>query len=374
MDGDKIVHARAALRELVGQLGDGDRFARVSYADDAQVVAPLAPATDGARRGWLASVDGIVPGGGTNMSAGLDLGLATIAEAREGHRLPRVSLISDGLANMGDSSHQGLVARAQRCARGELPLTTVGVGTAFNEYLMSALADAGTGNYYYVQDATDLSQVFAREFGAARATVASGLAVEIEPGPGVRVVEAAGYPLEAAGDKIVFHPGALFAGQERRIWVTLAVPNDSPAEHALGRCTLAYSDGDVRKTIALPALPRIASVVSADDFFARVDPDLWARGVVVEDYSKMQHDVARLVKDGRHDQAVATMQRFRQQAAGMNGRLASPEVQRKLEALDALEASMADAFQGADQRAKQNALSKVGSAAAWDARRAGSKY
>ena len=66
-------------------------------------------------------------------------------------------------------------------------LTTVGVGADFNEYLMTALADAGTGNYYYLKAGDDLASVFAREFDAARATVASGLAVRIEPADGVRV-------------------------------------------------------------------------------------------------------------------------------------------------------------------------------------------
>src|SRR6476661_8401077 len=103
-------------------------------------------------------------------------------------------------------------------------LSAIGVGADFNEQLMTALADAGTGNYYYVQNAHDLGSIFAREFDAARTTVATGLAVRIDPADGVQVLDAAGYPLEHDGGSVVIRPGSLFAGQERRIWVTVAMP------------------------------------------------------------------------------------------------------------------------------------------------------
>ncbi len=61
---------------------------------------------------------------------------------------------------------------------------------------MTALADAGTGNYYYLRSSENLASVFAAEFDSARATVAPGLDVRIDPGEGVAVLDAAGYPLE----------------------------------------------------------------------------------------------------------------------------------------------------------------------------------
>ena len=103
------------------------------------------------------------------MSAGLDLALATVTPLRAAGRSPRVILISDGLANQGDASLEGLVARAQRATRAELPLTTVGVGVDFNETLMTALADAGGGNYYFVERSTELAAgLRARVRGRAR--------------------------------------------------------------------------------------------------------------------------------------------------------------------------------------------------------------
>src|SRR6185436_1731196 len=43
MSGDKIEQARAAVLQLVAQLGPQDRFALVTYSDSAQVALPLSP-------------------------------------------------------------------------------------------------------------------------------------------------------------------------------------------------------------------------------------------------------------------------------------------------------------------------------------------
>jgi Ca-activated chloride channel homolog len=252
-------------------------------------------------------------------------------------------------------------------------LSTIGVGADFNESLMSALADAGTGNYYDLRDAKDLGPVFAREFDAARTTVASGVAVEITPGRDVRVLDAGGYPLERDGERVVFRPGSLFAGQERRIWVTLAVPQGAPAEHELGRFALAWGEGAARTTLALDDVPRVACVARADDFFARLDGSTWARSVVVDSYNKMQEEVAREVKAGRRDEALQRLRQFKDETTSMNARVKSPAVSAQLDALAPLERDVAAAFEGADQAAKQNELSKEKSAAAVDARRVGAK-
>jgi Ca-activated chloride channel family protein len=373
MDGEKLEEARAAIRALVAQLDPQDRFGLVVYSNDATLVIPLANADAGARDRWLATVAAIHADGGTNMSSGLDLGLDALEHGRAAGHAQRAILLSDGLANHGDASHDGLVRRAARAVHGEYMLTTVGIGADFNEELMTALADAGTGNYYYIRVGDDLASVFAREFGAARTTVASGLAVRIEPGRGVRVVDAAGYPLEAVPGAVRFRPGSLFAGQQRHIWVTLAVPSQAVGEADLGRFTLSYGSGNEPTTLAFTDVPRVACVQSADDFYAGIDVPSWSRSVVVDAYNSMQQHVARAVKAGRRDEAMKAIGTFRAATAPMNAHLQSPAVAAQLQAVDKLEADVGAAFNGPDQAAKQNELSKARSAEALDLRRAGSK-
>jgi Ca-activated chloride channel family protein len=284
-----------------------------------------------------------------------------------------VILISDGLANQGDASREGLVRRAGRAARGEYVLSAVGVGADFDEQLMTALADAGTGNYYYLERASDLASVFAREFDGARNTVASALAVEIEPADGVEVRDAAGYPLAREGRTVVFRPGALYAGQERRIWVTLAAPHGTLGEQPLGRFSLSYGDAAGRTTLTFGETPRVVVVAAEDDFFARVDKSAWSDGVLVDAYNAMQATVAREVKAGNKQKALDRITEYRAEVGRMNDALQVPAAAAKLEESHDLERDVVGAFEGPDQPARQNALGKARGAQALDARRVGSK-
>jgi Ca-activated chloride channel family protein len=345
MAGDKIEHARAAVRALINGLGEGDRFALVTYSDGAQAAIPLGAIAD--RRQWLAIVDSIGTDGGTNLSSGLDLALGMIDGARHAGRAPRVVLISDGLANQGDASREGLVARASRAARGEYALSAVGVGADFDEGLMAALADAGTGNFHFLASAAGLDRILAAEFATARETVASGLRVAIEPADGVEVVDAAGYPLAHEAGAVAFRPGDLFAGQERRIWVTLRVPSNAAGVVSLGRFSLEYGAGGEHHRLAFAETPRVAAVADEQHYFASLDAKSWERSVVVDQYNALRRSVATAVKDGRERDAVAEIQKYRAGVAARNEKVQSPEVTRQLAEAERLEARMQDAASGA---------------------------
>jgi Ca-activated chloride channel family protein len=307
------------------------------------------------------------------MSRGLDVAVRVVEAAKGAARAARVILISDGLANQGDTSLEGLKARASRVTRWEHVLSAVGVGEDFNEFLMSSLADAGTGNYYYLNDATKLATVFSREFEATRETVATGLRVTMRPGRDVRVVDAAGYPLERDGKQVTFRPGSLFSGQERRIWVTLQVPGDRVGDYDLGAVSLSYSDGGKRHSLALENVPAVACVADEDRFFASVDKDVWEQSVLEETYNRLQEKVAKAVKEGRRDEALEEIEAYRTQNVYMNRQLKSQAVSDSLEEAERLEADVQGAFAGPNQEHKQNLLSKERQAAGRDGRRVGSK-
>ena len=343
MAGEKIVHARAAIRQLISTLGPEDRFALVSYSVGAQTMIPLSAVGNSTRERWRAIVDGISTGGGTNLSSGLDLGLGIVDGSRLGGRIPRVILISDGLANQGDTSLSGLRTRARRAAVGEYTLTTIGVGDDFDEQLMATLADAGTGNYYYIQSGSDLARIFSDEFETARESVARGLAVVIHPAAGVEIVDAAGYPLERGVDgETVFRPGTLFAGQDRRIWVTMRTRWGSEGIRELGRFALEYIEGGERKSLRFSEAPQIALVVDESSFYASVDQESWSRSVIVDQYNDLRRQVAAELKDGDVAAASQRIESFREKTEEMNVQIQSPGVAAQLEALEGLEAEVDD--------------------------------
>lgn len=376
----KIDSARAAIHELINQLHPEDRLSLVAFAGNAKVLIPLTKASPEVRESWHHLVDGIELISSTNISAGLDMALSVAREIRQaGHygagrqATGRMLLISDGEANQGDTSTEGLTRRAMSASHLEFVLSSIGVGEGFNEVLMATLADAGTGNYYYLSDTHQLAEVFGNEFEATRATVASSVVVSIEPAPGVEVVDAAGYPLEKVGGKVTFRPGTLFSGQERRVWVTLQVPNGETGESALGTFSATYAHDGQSRVLQLPEPPRIACVANKDTWLADIDKGAWERSVVEEDYGRLRQRVASHVRSGQRQEAVEEIQLYEQKNRVMNETLASDEVEFNLQQLKKLEADVDDAFSGRDQAYKQKVLSKQQQADSLNGRRAGAK-
>jgi Ca-activated chloride channel family protein len=379
MQGKPLADARASVRELIQRLGADDRFALVTYSSGVELAIPLQDASAQNRRRWIEAVNGISSGGGTNMASGIDLASDTVARARQAGRMPRVILLSDGHANQGDHSAEGLRARAGRAVVGEYVLSTVGVGSGFDEALMTTLADAGTGNFYYVRDGSDLGDVFAGEFESARDTVASAVTVEIDLGPGVEILESAGYPLERAGRTVRFRPGTLFAGQERRIWLGLRAPTNQVGDIELGEFRLSYREPDAAlgsepQVLRFDEPLRMACVADETSFVASLEPDLMMRSIVEEKLSTLKQGVAASLRKGDHKDAKQKIEAYKKRNRDDYDRLGI--VQEETDSFreaESLGESVARAFLAPQSAPARNALSKTLAAEGQDGRRQGAK-
>lgn len=370
MIGPKIADARTAVQQLISQLGPDDRFSLVTFSSGSQLTIPLSHATADAVAAWHQTIDSIEAGGGTYMGPALDLAFDAIDASRAPSRVPRAILISDGLAA---EPHRELRDKAMRASRGEYALSTVGVGRDFDQDLMSMLSDAGTGNYYYLADTENLGEIFSNEFETANETVASGLDVRIELASGVTLLDASGYPLERSGSTVHFRPGSLFSDQQRHVWVTFRVPTDTAKKTSLGSIQLSYTENGSTKRVSLEDLPEIACVEEQKDFFASLDVDRWAKSVVIEEYNDLALRVAGYVKSGHKADAQNAVRQFRARTEALNRVAASPLVADQLNDSIALEASIAEAFAGMDQKKKQNLLGKSLHSRSYEMRREGSR-
>jgi Ca-activated chloride channel family protein len=375
MQGEPLATPKASVRALLAQLADDDRFALVSYATGVRLEWPLDRATGHQRQTWRNTLAGVQADGGTNMAVGIDLANQILSGGERSGRAARVVLLSDGHANQGDHSLAGLRRRASRAVQGEWVFSTAGVGQGFDESLMASLADAGAGNFYYVQHAENLASVFADEFASARETVAKALTVSIRPGSGIEVVDAAGYPLERSGSAVQFRPGDLFAGQERRIWVTLRTPTSGEGEYALGRFAVSYRGSDGREERVFSGTPQVACVKGEDEYFADVDSDAWVRSSLVDEIGELKQKVSRAVQRGDRGRALYEIQDYRAKKERVNAVLKRPEVAAALDDLSLVETEVEEAFNAPAEAAPalQNGLGKQLAADGYNGRRSGAK-
>jgi Ca-activated chloride channel family protein len=161
-DAGKMDLVREALGRLVDSLRPDDQVGIVTYSDQAELrLEATAVENDGAIRDVIA---GLQPLQSTNAEAGLQLGYEQAVEHRREDGINRVILLSDGVANAGETDPGSLAAEIQEAAGDGIQLVTVGVGMGtYNDVLMEQLADDGDGFYAYVDTLREAERLFVND-------------------------------------------------------------------------------------------------------------------------------------------------------------------------------------------------------------------
>ncbi len=142
-DADKMPFVKQSLRVFVQSLAANDRVALVCYDDEVKMVTVSREVGDGR---WI---DGAIkqcwPGSSTNLHAGLMAGLEEVARHYDAARNNAVIILSDGIANVGVTDPAEIGAAARSYTERGIHLSTIGLGSDFNDTLLSELAKQGQG-------------------------------------------------------------------------------------------------------------------------------------------------------------------------------------------------------------------------------------
>jgi Ca-activated chloride channel family protein len=93
-------------------------------------------------------------------------------------------LATDGDFNVGVVNFEALVDRAERERASGIALTTLGFGTGnYNDQLLERLADAGNGNYAYVDNLSEARKVLVSELSSTLFTIAKDVKIQVEFNP-----------------------------------------------------------------------------------------------------------------------------------------------------------------------------------------------
>ncbi|MCF7765601.1 MAG: von Willebrand factor type A domain-containing protein [Verrucomicrobia bacterium] len=179
---DRVAIVRASLRVLCGMLGERDRISVVAFARVPHLWV------DGLRGGdpeaLLKRLLELVPEGGTNLEAALELAYETAGK----HSVPggnnRVVLLTDGAANLGEVDPEHLRTRVEGFRKRGIALDCFGIGwEGYNDTLLEQLSRNGDGRYGFVNAVRDAETGFARRLAGALQAAASDVKVQVEFNP-----------------------------------------------------------------------------------------------------------------------------------------------------------------------------------------------
>jgi len=179
---DGLPLVQSTLKLLVDQLRAQDRVSLVVYAGDSSVV--LEPTAGSRKADIRAAIEQLRAGGSTAGESGIQLAYQQAQQGFIKRGINRILLATDGDFNVGVSDFDSLKALAAAKRKTGISLTTLGFGTGnYNEHLMEQLADAGDGNYAYIDNLREARKVLVEQLSSTLATVARDVKVQVEFNP-----------------------------------------------------------------------------------------------------------------------------------------------------------------------------------------------
>lgn len=222
MTGTKIERAKEAAIEALKRLGPGDLFSLVVYDDTIDTVVPAQGIEN--IEGIIQKIRQIAPGGSTALFGGVSQGAAEIRKNLGRDYVHRIVLLSDGLANVGPRTPEDLGRLGAALIKEKISVTTIGVGTDYNEDLMARLSQKSDGNIYFVESSDDLPMIFAAELGDVLNVVATEVRLFIDMSKGIKPLGIVGRQGRIRGGQVELFMNQLYGGQEKYALVEVAIP------------------------------------------------------------------------------------------------------------------------------------------------------
>lgn len=273
MEGDKIAYCKQAIKFLINQLSADDIFSLVTFAQYARVLIPACPITN--KDELKNKIDRIVADGTTNLSGGW---LSTSRELSK-HASPaythRIVLLTDGQANEGLVEDEELIEVAKNLREKKITTSAIGFGEDFNEDLLKKIADAGQGNFHFIDTPEKAPRVFAEELSELLSLYGQNLLLTVKPSSKVqfnRILH--DYPLEQVRGGIEVSLGDASSGDEKMLMLVFTVPPGTPEEE-VEVASIGLSYYQVHQTISMQeagAQAKVRYAQSGEAVSLRINP------------------------------------------------------------------------------------------------------
>jgi Ca-activated chloride channel homolog len=306
MGGDKLANALEAARFLVNQLNEQDYISIVAYDDG--VMVPFASTTVKNKEKILAAINSIAVAGSTNLCGGMMEGYQQCRSTWQSGRVNKVLLLSDGLANVGivDTEEIARIAHNQD-HQNAIAISTFGIGIDYNEDLMTKIAESGNGNYYFIEKANVIPNIFEKELNGLLKVVAQNVRLEIDVPKGVILNKAFGNSYILENGKAIVNLRDLYANEKKAVMLRFSISHDvkNPINFP---ARLIYDDAITKeKAMAMSLQFEISGMNGLDRYNAGIQNCIQRQVVLFETNDRLELAM-REMENGNYSQAQGYLQ------------------------------------------------------------------
>jgi Ca-activated chloride channel homolog len=258
MAGRKIEDARQSAIAMLDEMQPDDMVSVVRFATQAEVLVPLGRVGD-VRPDARRQIERLRAEGNTDIANALRAADRALGWTRDG-RIGRIVLVTDGRDTSGAPRRTGSDVARTEAGRG-FTVSALGIGSDYDDAYLAGISDAGRGNYEFLRDTSALSRFLSKELREASRTRVRNVEARLALPPDARIRNVWGATWDANRLSI----GSLFAGDERRIIVSVDVPTGSPGSSVELGATLTWRLVDGSSVDVDVAPIRVVAVTSPEE-------------------------------------------------------------------------------------------------------------
>jgi Ca-activated chloride channel family protein len=351
-DERKMDYAKRAAFSLIDRLSSSDYLSIVIYDDRIETLLPRQRVKNKNRIKEL--LQDVYPRGSTNLGGGMVEGFRQLERSANGEFINRVILLSDGLANQGITDARELNRIATTFRRKSISLTSMGVGLDYNENLMMGLAEAGGGNYYFIEHPRQLASLFEREIQGISTVIAQNTFIDLTLGRGVTVLDVIGYEWDEQRGTVRIPVGDLYTHDRRELTVELRIPEGSGSKR-IASGTLRLSDNEQYRKAGFTVDIRYSSDISEIERSKNWDMQAKADLAVS---SRTVEQAVKALDEGDEDKAVARINEAKEMLmsapSAVQSEAFAPALKEQIRELDSFSKDVRDST--ADKRKVKKSL------------------
>jgi Ca-activated chloride channel homolog len=325
MSGAKLEYAKAAAKYVMEGLQPEDRVSLVTFDDHVEIPLPNSAAQNIKISKVLDAID---DRGSTNLHGGwLEGGTQVASKMRDG-ALNRVLLLSDGMANVGITNTDQIASDVRGLASRGISTSTFGVGRDFDEDMMQSIAQAGDGNYYFIEHPSDLPRIFASELSGLNNTFARTVSLGFETDNGVKVLDVLNDIATNQHGRLML-PNLMF-GSTLEVLVKLRLPTGQNLEALRVRLAFSPANGAERQvkreTLHLKG-------VSDAEYRAQVAHPSVLEALALLEVARAKVEMVKKLDQGQDSDAASLLQA---QTAALAAAPASPKILKEMAVIEDL--------------------------------------
>lgn len=278
MSGEPMNIVIQAVEQLLDQLKAGDRISIIAFAGTSGVIIPNQIIQD-VETIKTQLKQKLKAAGGTVIAEGLSLGITELLKGTKG-AVSQAFLLTDGHGDnglqiwkwqIGPNDNKRCLQLAQKAAKLNLTINTLGFGHDWNPDLLEKIADAGGGTLAYIENPEQAVTQFARLFRRVQSVGLTNAHLLLSLVPAVRLAElkpiaqvapdTIELPVETdSNGTLVVRLGDLMKDAERIVLANIYLGQLPEGKQVIGHIQIRYDDPSLNKQGLLsPLVPIYAN-------------------------------------------------------------------------------------------------------------------